>query len=277
MEVAKRTSSYRRLFTGILGGTSFLFLLWYVPWGYTVVLLLLAWVSLLEFLYAQRGTIVQPLSLGPFLFGSGVILVLFLHFLPHYFIYIIGCDFLNISEYPYVLYFALLFFLLLSVASSNRVDFAHASQILVAACYLGVGFGSMAFFLWEVGPLFSLCVFAMIWINDTAAYIMGRKWGRTPLLLGISPGKTVEGALGGVGMALVMGLFLMVWWPGLFSFSMVVLVALAAPIGDLIQSAWKRSFGVKDFGFLLPGHGGILDRFDSMLLSFLMLYLLRVV
>ena len=109
--------------------------------------------------------------------------------------------------------------------------------------------------------------------TDTAAYFIGSKWGKTNLAPLVSPHKTVEGALGGIAAALLV-LNLISW---LFSirqclpvhFSMVWIYAITASaigqVGDLFMSALKRIAGVKDFGRILPGHGGILDRFDSLL------------
>jgi phosphatidate cytidylyltransferase len=112
-----------------------------------------------------------------------------------------------------------------------------------------------------------LQVLVLVWIADTAAYFVGRTWGRRRLAPGISPGKTWEGAWGGIAAALayamIGGTFLqgIAGWPGYFFFG--VLLAVISIVGDLFESAAKRQAEVKDSGTLLPGHGGILDRIDS--------------
>jgi phosphatidate cytidylyltransferase len=114
---------------------------------------------------------------------------------------------------------------------------------------------------------------AITWINDTLAYFVGRAIGRHKLIPQVSPGKTVEGAIaglvGGVLTACALGLFVLGPYVGLTA-SIVrwtlggLLIAAVAQIGDLVESLMKREAGVKDSGTLLPGHGGILDRFDAL-------------
>ena len=112
-----------------------------------------------------------------------------------------------------------------------------------------------------------LAALILVWVADTAAYFVGRKWGRRKLAPSISPGKSWEGAWGGiaaaVAYAIICGTLLLgpVGW-----LTLAVTAALLAAIsivGDLFESAAKRQAGVKDSGALLPGHGGIMDRIDS--------------
>ncbi len=113
-----------------------------------------------------------------------------------------------------------------------------------------------------------LSVIALIWINDTFAYLSGSGLGRHPMTPGLSPGKTWEGMAGGL-MATLLGGFALSKLTGLFvegRWALVaLLVSLLALAGDLFESAMKRQAKVKDSGSLLPGHGGVLDRFDSLL------------
>jgi phosphatidate cytidylyltransferase len=115
-------------------------------------------------------------------------------------------------------------------------------------------------------PLQVLLVLAMVWIADTGAYFAGRAWGRRKLAPSISPGKTREGAAGGLigalAYAIICGALVegIVWVPYLAA---AALLAVLSIVGDLFESAMKRQAAVKDSGALLPGHGGILDRIDS--------------
>jgi len=115
-------------------------------------------------------------------------------------------------------------------------------------------------------PLEVLLVLVLVWIADSAAYFVGRKWGRRKLAPAVSPGKTWEGAAGGVagalGYAIICGFFLdgIHWVPYLAAAAGLAVISIA---GDLFESAAKRQASVKDSGTLLPGHGGILDRIDS--------------
>lgn len=113
------------------------------------------------------------------------------------------------------------------------------------------------------------------WMTDSGAYFAGKRWGRRKLIPGVSPGKTVEGALaglvGGTLGGLLAGLAFEAWLgvalhPVLAALGGLGLAAISQA-GDLAESAWKREAGVKDSGALFPGHGGILDRMDSLLFT----------
>ena len=111
-----------------------------------------------------------------------------------------------------------------------------------------------------------LAVLVLVWVADSAAYFVGRALGKRKLAPSISPGKTWEGAAGGMAGALVWAIICRgffddpAWLPYLGA---AALLAAASIVGDLFESAAKRRAGVKDSGALLPGHGGILDRIDS--------------
>lgn len=110
-----------------------------------------------------------------------------------------------------------------------------------------------------------LCVIAY----DAAGYLVGSRFGRTPLAPAISPGKTLEGLVGGIVASIVVAVLFASHihpWGGIgHSFLLGLVVGVVAPIGDLCESMVKRDLRIKDFGSLLPGHGGVLDRFDAML------------
>ena len=115
-----------------------------------------------------------------------------------------------------------------------------------------------------------LTIFAIIWAGDSAAYYGGRAFGRNPLAPRVSPKKTVEGAISGLLASVLAGAAIGSWrlglpWPAIAMMSAVT--AVAGQIGDLAESALKRSAGVKDSSSILPGHGGILDRLDSLLFA----------
>ena len=120
----------------------------------------------------------------------------------------------------------------------------------------------------DFGILIPIAIIFSIWINDTMAYIVGSLIGKTPLSR-ISPKKTWEGTIGGMILAIIiMGL---IAWLTHYSISDTMTIAalssFAGTLGDLLESKLKRMAGVKDSGNIMPGHGGFLDRFDSMLLA----------
>jgi phosphatidate cytidylyltransferase len=114
--------------------------------------------------------------------------------------------------------------------------------------------------------LFTLC---LIWAGDMLAYFVGRSLGRIPMAPSLSPKKTWEGALGNVLASLLIGV-LFARWMQMDSLTLLVIAGLgnvAGQMGDLIESAYKRGAAVKDSGTLVPGHGGVLDRIDSLILA----------
>lgn len=120
-----------------------------------------------------------------------------------------------------------------------------------------------------------LFLFILIWSSDTFAYLAGKFFGKHKMAPKISPKKTWEGYAGGVILTLVLSYFVEQYQPELRGNWMVVgfLVATFAPLGDLVESQLKRTFGVKDSGNIIPGHGGILDRLDSFLICAPVVYL----
>ncbi|HLU25568.1 MAG TPA: phosphatidate cytidylyltransferase [Longimicrobiales bacterium] len=122
---------------------------------------------------------------------------------------------------------------------------------------------------------------ALTWINDSCAFFVGRRFGRRKLVPAISPGKTVEGAIGGLVGTVLIGLgyaaLVLDRWLGLpFSPALGaaagVLISIVAQIGDLVESLLKREARVKDSGRIFPGHGGILDRFDALFFTLPVMY-----
>ncbi|HET9405213.1 MAG TPA: phosphatidate cytidylyltransferase [Burkholderiales bacterium] len=115
-----------------------------------------------------------------------------------------------------------------------------------------------------------LAVLTIIWLADTAAYLSGKAWGKHKMAPAVSPGKTWEGAAGAAAAVAVYYLILSRvvpewgWWNGFGGAALFAGVAVMSVVGDLFESAIKRQAGVKDSGTLLPGHGGVLDRMDSM-------------
>lgn len=121
-----------------------------------------------------------------------------------------------------------------------------------------------------------LSIFMFLWVSDSGAYVVGRLIGRSKLFERISPNKTIEGSLGGIFSALAMAWFgirhMFDTLNGIDWLIVAAIVSVSGIYGDLIESLLKRSFGRKDSGSLLPGHGGVLDRFDSLILSAPMVY-----
>ena len=133
----------------------------------------------------------------------------------------------------------------------------------------------------QYNGLLLLAIFIFIWVNDTGAYLVGSRWGKRRLAPNISPKKSVEGSIGGLLLVLLSAVVLrLLLFPELSWLRILLIAAVVAifgTIGDLFESSLKRRAGVKDSGKLIPGHGGILDRIDSLLLAVPAVYLLLAV
>lgn len=161
------------------------------------------------------------------------------------------------------------------------------STTLTGAVYTGglLGFGYLLRHLPGVtspghGAALVFAPVLLTWTSDTFAYFVGRRFGTRKLIPRVSPGKTVQGAAGAVIGTVVVGALYAVFLSGFPTYRMSViegvlfglLISVAAQVGDLAESLLKRDAGVKDSGTLLPGHGGALDRFDSLLFTLPLAY-----
>jgi phosphatidate cytidylyltransferase len=116
-----------------------------------------------------------------------------------------------------------------------------------------------------------LFLFGLLWIGDTAAMGIGSWLGRHKLAPTVSPNKTVEGFIGGLAGAVAVGLLMHFWRLPQIGLGHILIIALGCSLfgqlGDLVESMWKRSLGIKDSSRVIPGHGGVLDRSDSLLFA----------
>ena len=122
-------------------------------------------------------------------------------------------------------------------------------------------------------------LFILIWSSDSFAFFAGKLFGKHKMAPAISPKKTWEGFAGGVLLTLIFSFFIEKYFPGLRGNWIITgfLVAVFAPLGDLVESQLKRQFGVKDSGNIIPGHGGILDRLDSFIICAPVVYLYFII
>lgn len=177
--------------------------------------------------------------------------------------------------------FAVVLILLIhTVVVKNRYTFDHAAFSVLALFYVGIGF----YYLIETrafGIEYVAYALLVIWTTDSGAYFIGRKIGKRKLWPEISPNKTIEGFVGGLLSAILFACLFQYFIPIASSYVILIAVTFIASIigqlGDLVESAIKRHYDVKDSGKLLPGHGGILDRFDSLLFVLPLLHFLNFV
>ena len=148
----------------------------------------------------------------------------------------------------------------------------RAGLLLAGIVYIGVPVAALIWLrgLTPYGRDLVLALFAVVWATDTGAFFVGRILGGPKLAPRISPNKTWSGAIGGLaaGVLAAIAVDILSGWLNLGSaIALALLVAVVAEVGDLVESMLKRRFKVKDAGALIPGHGGALDRLDSMLLA----------
>jgi phosphatidate cytidylyltransferase len=181
-----------------------------------------------------------------------------------------------------VILIGILLLLMLTVVTKNRYTFDDISFVVLSALYVGIGFH---YFLLtreaSNGLLYIFYALLLIWATDSGAYFIGKSMGKHKLWPEISPNKTIEGSIGGVICALIVAvcfsLFSSIDIPlGKLLVGTAVLSVLGQ-LGDLVESAFKRHYDVKDAGNILPGHGGILDRFDSLLFVFPFIHFLHLI
>ena len=161
----------------------------------------------------------------------------------------------------------------------NKTDFLLGYIIFPFIILAKIPFGENN----DYNPKIITGIFVIIWTNDTFAYIVGKSIGRTKLLERISPKKTIEGFIGGVAFAILAGLLISKYYiqpvesfknkSALIWMTSALLIGVFGTIGDLIESKFKRIAGVKDSGTIMPGHGGILDRLDSVIFVAPFIYL----
>lgn len=177
--------------------------------------------------------------------------------------------------------------MMLFVINFGKYKLEEVTLAFLGFCYVA----GMFYYLYKIrmlerGAYFIWMLFVGTWGCDTCAYFIGRTLGKHKLAPVLSPKKSVEGALGGIVGAAVLGVVFVIicgdkmdfsvesrWYCGL----MCSAIAIVSQFGDLAASGIKRTYGIKDYGKLIPGHGGVLDRFDSVLLAAPVMYWLLLI
>jgi phosphatidate cytidylyltransferase len=177
------------------------------------------------------------------------------------------------SKWLLLLVFPLWALFLLVLYSKYENPFNKVAVYLLIALYISLPMFSLnllAFSEGDYNPYLLISFFVMIWINDTGAYLVGVNFGKHRLFERISPKKSWEGFWGGLALTVFVA-YLLHLWVGEGSAALWLicgfLVSIFATLGDLVESMLKRSVNIKDSGKILPGHGGVLDRFDGALFA----------
>jgi len=163
--------------------------------------------------------------------------------------------------------------LLVFLFSKKETTFNTVQKFLIGLFYIGGGCIFLTMIPYQdndFAKFLIMGIFIIIWVSDTFAYLVGKSIGRTKLYAAISPKKTIEGSIGGLIFALIAAYFLAQYEPTLNLnqwFILATVIVISGALGDLLESKFKRIAGVKDSGAILPGHGGMLDRLDSLVFA----------
>ena len=150
----------------------------------------------------------------------------------------------------------------LALLQSGPAAFSMAGRSYLGVLYIGVPVALLNALMAHTGSALVLLMFVMIWLNDTGAYLVGTALGRHPLCKRLSPKKSQEGFWGGMAFCILAGANKLLTWATFGS-----IIFLASTAGDFFESIVKQAADIKDSGNLIPGHGGVLDRIDSLLMA----------
>ena len=248
----------QRTITAVIALLIFIPIIWVGSWLLLLAALVLAAIGVYEFYQMKYPTEQRFLEMGLAILASWTL--------------ILPLDGLNINRLL-VYYIVVMALMICTVFQQKKYSIDTIGFPIFVSLYLGLGFSYLvvARLSGFVLLLFALCV---VWATDIGAYLVGRAIGRHKLAPLVSPNKTIEGSIGGVLSAMIVTIIFMIYAGEKFPYSfgimlvLTVLFSLAGQFGDLVESAYKRHYGVKDSGKILPGHGGILDRFDNLLFVF---------
>ncbi|TNJ45737.1 phosphatidate cytidylyltransferase [Tamlana fucoidanivorans] len=170
-------------------------------------------------------------------------------------------------------------FLIKDLFSEKTIPLFSTKRFLLTTFYLSSAFVFLiliANYYKDYNPNILLGSFILVWVNDSFAYLVGKNFGKQKLFEIISPKKTVEGFLGGLFFSCIASYFIATFTETLNSTNWLILsiiISVFGTLGDLIESKFKRQAGVKDSGVIMPGHGGLLDRLDSIIFAAPFVYL----
>ncbi|MBT2642582.1 phosphatidate cytidylyltransferase [Bacillus sp. ISL-41] len=259
----------QRIITAVIAAAVFLPIVIFGGWPFIAMVYLIASVALYEALKMKH----LKLFSVP---GILSLLLLWIFLIPEQYSDLLdGFDYTKLELF----FLGVLLFLTYTVITKNRFTFEDVAFSIMSILYVGLGF----YFFIETREESLIYVFYslfIIWATDSGAYFIGRAIGKHKLWPEISPNKTTEGFFGGVISALAVAALFSVFGdmkvPTVILLMATAFLSVFGQIGDLVESALKRHYNVKDSGNILPGHGGMLDRFDSLLFVWPLIHLFHL-
>lgn len=259
----------QRIITAVLAAAIFLPIVILGGWPFVSMVYVIAAVALYEALKMNK----LKLFSVP---GILALLLLWTLMIPDQYIYII--EELNYTKIE-LLVLGVLLFLTYTVITKNTFTYDDAAFSIFSVLYVGIGF---YYFIETRNDDLTFVFYSLfiIWATDSGAYFIGRALGKKKLWPEISPNKTIEGFFGGIASAIAVALLFSIFAdmgvPAILLMVATAFLAVFGQVGDLAESALKRHFNVKDSGWILPGHGGMLDRFDSLLFVWPLIHLFHL-
>lgn len=253
----------QRIIVAILGAFLLIFCITNGPLTYFIIFFLICLLAMLEFYKLSGLDGMIPLKT----WGSITGMTLFTT------TYLVEMQLINYKVY--YLFFPLLFFIFFIklFKKTDKKPFTNIAYTILGVIYVSVPFSLLNFTICNQGSYnynIILGLIFLIWSSDTGGYLVGSRFGKTKLFMRISPKKTWEGFFGGLIFSIITALlisYLTNQTDYLTWIIIAIIVVITSTFGDLVESLFKRSIDIKDSGNLLPGHGGMLDRFDGLLLS----------
>lgn len=260
-----------RIITGVVAAALFIPFVVYGKLPFTLLVYAIATVGFYELLRMKRLSIFS-------VYGVLGLLTVYAMLMPSNWEDAV-IDAISYSKFE-LLFIAAILLLVYSVLVKNKFTFDEVAFVILGSLYVGVGFHYLIVTR-EAGLAYIIFALLVVWVTDSGAYFTGRAFGKNKLWPEISPNKTIEGFVGGILLAVVGAIIMQLIEPFDINWALLIVITVVASIfgqmGDLVESAIKRHYDVKDSGKILPGHGGILDRFDSLLFVLPLLSLLHFV
>jgi phosphatidate cytidylyltransferase len=258
----KLNNTTQRIIAGSIGGALVISLVCLNEWTYFFLFFVICLLALNEFYNLLRKVDIKPnKTFGMF---SGMMIYTLIFF--------IEAGQLHFKFY-YLLFPFLFLLFLIELFQNNEAPFVNIAFTFLGNIYIAFPFALLhacAFTFNTYHYEIILGLLFLVWANDIGGFFSGKYLGRNKLFLRVSPKKTWEGSLGGALLSISTGLILSVFYKDLNAIEwliMAIIIIVIGSCGDLVESLLKRSLAIKDSGDVIPGHGGFLDRFDSLLLS----------
>lgn len=258
----KESNLFQRIISGVIGSAVIMFSAVYSEWSFFGIFLFISVASQYEFYNLVKKEVAAPNIFMGMVIGVLNFVLLF-QTVRH-----------GGEMKWFILNFPLLTLVFISELYTRKTNpFTNISFTILGVLYISIPFSllvvsafSQGKYSWEI----VIGILLLIWTSDTGAYMAGRTFGRRKLFERVSPKKTWEGSLGGFMLSFSTSIVLANYFPVLHMVQWMVLSIITVVIGtygDLIESMFKRSIAQKDSGTVIPGHGGFLDRFDSLVVS----------